>query len=181
MGYMFAEITHKLIGTISFAAGDQGLRCVSFQPLVELKKQSPFQESKPSMKGFEIMHSTLKAIYGYFSGNSDPFDIEIDWDGMSSFQRQVLEITKAIPFGSLKSYGDIARRLKKPGAARSVGRALGSNPMPIIIPCHRVIAADRKLRGYSGGIIRKINLLKLEGHRIENDRVMSESGSFDHS
>ena len=172
MGFTFAEINHQHLGPISFAVGEQGLCCVSFQPLGDLKNRSTFQDVEPSLKSFEGIKSVLKAMEGYFGRDTEENEIKIDWDGMSLFQKQVLEITKSIPFGSLMSYGDIARKLKKPGAARSVGRALGSNPMPILIPCHRVVGSEGELRGYSGGINRKVYLLEFEGHRIEGDRVI---------
>jgi len=172
MGFTFAEINHQQLRQISFAAGDQGLCCVSFQHMAGLKLRPAFRAVEPSLKSFEVAKSVLIAMDQYFNGDAEAFDVEIDWHGMSLFQKQVLEITKSIPYGSLLSYGDIARKLKKPGAARSVGSALGSNPMPIVIPCHRVVGSEGKLRGYSGGLDRKKVLLDLEGHRIEGDRVI---------
>lgn len=176
MGFTFAEILHQHLGHLSFAAGDPGLCCVSFQRLVELKNRTPFQDTEPSLESLDVIKAVLKAVDRYFNGETEAFDIKIDWQGMSSFQKQVLEITKSIPYGSLMSYGDIANRLNKPGAARSVGRAMGSNPMPIIIPCHRVVGSEGKLRGFSGGINKKKFLLELEGHQIEGDRVILNSG-----
>ena len=177
MGFTFAEISHQDLGPISFAAGDQGLCCVSFQPLAELKNRMPFQDTEPSFAGFEVIKAVLVSVEGYFSGDLEEFEIKINWGGMSSFQKQVLDITMSIPYGSLMTYGEIARILNKPGAARSVGNALGSNPMPIIIPCHRLVGSDGKLRGYSGGLFRKKFLLELEGHRIEADRVITKTGT----
>jgi len=157
MGLTFAEFLDTPLGPISFIAGDQGLRCTSFHNLSTLKQQNPHTEVQPSLIGFETIKSLLRAMVRYLNG--DP--------------RQVLELTYSIHYGTLMTYGEIAKQLHKPGAAQSVGRALGSNPMPIIIPCHRVIGADGSLRGYLGGISRKTILLELEGHRIVNDRVVS--------
>jgi len=172
MGLTFAEFLDTPLGPISFVAGDQGLRCTSFHNLSTLKQQNPHTEGQPSLIGFETIKSLLRAMVRYLNGDSQSFDVEIDWNNLNGFQRQVLELTYSIPYGTLMTYGEIAKQLHKPGAARSVGRALGSNPMPIIIPCHRVIGADGSLRGYLGGIHKKTFLLELEGHRIENDRLI---------
>ena len=71
-----------------------------------------------------------------------------------------------IPFGDVTHYGDLARRIGKPGASRAVGQANGANPIPIVIPCHRVIASDGTIGGYSGGLATKMRLLALEGRRL---------------
>jgi methylated-DNA-[protein]-cysteine S-methyltransferase len=99
----------------------------------------------------------------YFEGRRDSFDIDIDWSPMGEFQRRILEATAAIPFGGHLSYGQVAERAGKPRAFRAAGTALGRNPIPIVIPCHRVWAAGGKLGGYTGGLERKRLLLELEG------------------
>jgi methylated-DNA-[protein]-cysteine S-methyltransferase len=81
---------------------------------------------------------------------------------MSSFAREVLAATSKVPFGSVATYGEIATRIRRPGAARAVGAALGSNPIPIVVPCHRVVGAGGALTGYGGGLERKTYLLQLE-------------------
>jgi len=80
--------------------------------------------------------------------------------------------TAEIPFGQYLTYGGIAHQLGKPGAARAVGRALRDNPMPIVIPCHRVIGSDGRLVGYEGGLDAKAFLLRLEGHNVASGRVV---------
>ena len=172
MELTFAELLDTPLGPISFVAGDQGLRCTSFHNLSTLKQQNPGTEVQPSLIGFETIKSLLRAMVSYLNGDPQFFDVDIDWNILNGFQRQVLALTYSIPYGSLMTYGEIAKQLHKPGAAQSVGRALGSNPMPIIIPCHRVIGTDGSLRGYLGGINRKTFLIALEGHRIVNDRVV---------
>jgi methylated-DNA-[protein]-cysteine S-methyltransferase len=77
-----------------------------------------------------------------------------------------------IPFGGLFTYGDVAQYLGRPGAARAVGNALHSNPLPILIPCHRVLGSNGDLRGYQGGIEAKVYLLRLEGHQIDGNRII---------
>jgi methylated-DNA-[protein]-cysteine S-methyltransferase len=98
----------------------------------------------------------------YFDGRRKRFDIPFSLSG-TNFQKQVWKELSKIPFGKTVSYKDIARKIKNPKAVRAVGSANGKNPMCIIIPCHRVIAADGSIGGYSGGITNKQKLLRFEG------------------
>ena len=90
---------------------------------------------------------------------------EIDWDGITGFRRAVLEETMRIPVGETRSYGWLARKVGRPRAARAVGRVMATNPFPIVVPCHRVVASDGSLHGYGGGLEVKDALLRLEGAR----------------
>ena len=99
----------------------------------------------------------------YFDGRRHAFDLAVDWSHMPDFQGRVLRATAAIPFGGHASYGEVAERAGNPRAFRAAGTALGRNPIPIVIPCHRVWAAGGKLGGYTGGLERKRALLELEG------------------
>lgn len=108
----------------------------------------------------------LKAQLGeYFTGGRRTFDIPLAPRG-TSFQRAVWNALLAIPYGATVSYGELAFRIGKPSAVRAVGAANGANPIPVIIPCHRVIGANGSLTGYGGGIERKQWLLALEGRRL---------------
>jgi methylated-DNA-[protein]-cysteine S-methyltransferase len=98
----------------------------------------------------------------YFAGARREFDLPLAPRG-TEFQRAVWAELALIPFGHTISYGELARRLGNPAAVRAVGRANGSNPIPIVLPCHRVIGADGSLTGYGGGLDRKQALLRLEG------------------
>lgn len=111
------------------------------------------------------MASPKQQLREYLGGQRTTFDVSIDWTVMTPFQEQVLRFTYQIPFGETTTYGHIAHQIGKPRAARAVGRAQATNPMPIIIPCHRVIGADGGLHGYGapGGIATKAWLLRLEG------------------
>ena len=82
---------------------------------------------------------------------------------MKPFARKILGVTARIPFGSTSTYGEVATQAGSPGAARAAGGALGSNPIPIVVPCHRVLARNGTLHGYTGGLERKRHLLELEG------------------
>lgn len=106
----------------------------------------------------------LAQIAEYLAGKRKLFDLPIDWSMLTSFQAQALRATYEIPYGEVRTYGELALGLGKPGAARAVGRAEATNPMPLVIPCHRVIGADGKLHGYGtgNGLETKAWLLKLE-------------------
>lgn len=101
----------------------------------------------------------------YLRGTRKQFEITIDWSVMTPFQEGALKITYKIPYGQVVTYADIARQIGKPNAARAVGRAEATNPMPLVIPCHRVIGTDGGLHGYGGrgGLETKAWLLRLEG------------------
>jgi methylated-DNA-[protein]-cysteine S-methyltransferase len=98
----------------------------------------------------------------YFAGERREFDLPLAPQG-TPFERAVWAELAKIPFGETRSYGEIARTLGRPGAARAVGRANGANPLPIVVPCHRVIGADGSLTGFGGGLDVKSRLLELEG------------------
>ncbi|MBI5303297.1 MAG: methylated-DNA--[protein]-cysteine S-methyltransferase [Chloroflexi bacterium] len=102
----------------------------------------------------------------YAEGHRREFDVRLDWSLVKPFQRAVLQAAHRIPFGETRSYGWIARAIGKPGASRAVGQALGANPLPIILPCHRVISSDGGLGGYGGGLALKRKLLALEGAAV---------------
>ena len=104
----------------------------------------------------------------YFSGETVNFGgYEVDLAGYTEFQRRVYEETRAIPPGEVRTYGEIASAIGKPGASRAVGNALGRNPACIVIPCHRVVGANGGLGGFTGGLRWKRALLRLEGSRLE--------------
>jgi methylated-DNA-[protein]-cysteine S-methyltransferase len=113
----------------------------------------------------KILNLTHKQLEEYFSGIRVEFDLPLEPVG-TTFQQKAWKALMKIPYGSVWSYGEQAKFLKSPKASRAVGGANGKNPIPIIIPCHRVIGSTGKLTGYSGGMKMKIGLLKLEGHQI---------------
>jgi methylated-DNA-[protein]-cysteine S-methyltransferase len=112
----------------------------------------------------------IEAIVALLDGKpSDLGKIHLDMAGLPPFHRRVYEVARGIPPGETLTYGEIAARLGEPGAARAVGQALGRNPFTIVVPCHRVLAADGKLGGFSanGGVGTKLRLLDIEGARIQ--------------
>jgi methylated-DNA-[protein]-cysteine S-methyltransferase len=102
----------------------------------------------------------------YFKGGKMAFPDQLDLSGATPFQRKVWEITRLIPYGETRSYTWVAEQVNKPRAARAVGQALARNPLPIIIPCHRVVTIEGKLGGFSGGVEIKKRLLNLESSAI---------------
>jgi methylated-DNA-[protein]-cysteine S-methyltransferase len=112
------------------------------------------------------VRQAIERIVALFEGSGDDLaDIELDLSGVPEFPRAVYRVTRGIRPGTTLSYGAIATELQLPGAARAVGRALGHNPCPIIVPCHRVLAADGSMHGFSanGGVATKRRMLQLEG------------------
>ena len=99
----------------------------------------------------------------YFDGRLEDFTVPIDWAFARGFAGRVLKATARIPFGRVSTYRDVARKAGNVKATRAAGNALGSNPMPIVVPCHRVLRSGGGLGGYTGGLDRKVFLLELEG------------------
>jgi len=110
----------------------------------------------------DFFDELMQRLRTYFGGHRATFPDELDLSQATAFQRKVWEITRLIPYGETRSYTWVAEQLGKAGAVRAVGKALARNPLPIIIPCHRVVANDGKLGGYSGGVEMKRHLLSIE-------------------
>jgi methylated-DNA-[protein]-cysteine S-methyltransferase len=110
------------------------------------------------------LKGTAEQLQEYFAGSRKRFDLPLDLTRLTSFQLSVLQTARRIPLGSVWTYGQVARTIGKPKASRAVGQALGRNPIPIVIPCHRVVASDGSLCGYGGGggLESKRLLLQLE-------------------
>lgn len=123
------------------------------------------QFGEPVVASKHALEGVIIQLEEYFLGRRRSFDLPVSLGQLTQFQRDVLEVTIEIESGSVSTYGEIARRLGKNKAARAVGQALARNPIPIIIPCHRVLGSDGALHGYSGGrgIETKRHLLQLEG------------------
>ena len=113
----------------------------------------------------DYFSSLVRDFTNYFRGLPVEFKVQLDFEGLTSFEKAVYQATMTIPYGETRSYGWIAARTGKPGAARAAGQALGRNPLPILVPCHRVLAANGTIGGFSGGLSLKEYLLKLEQKR----------------
>ena len=111
-----------------------------------------------------MLRVAVEQIEQYFAKEREDFDLELDFSGVGSdFQQEVYDQLRKVPYGHVTSYGQLAREIGKPDQARAVGQAVGANPIPIVVPCHRVIGSDGSLTGFSGGLPSKVELLKLEG------------------
>jgi methylated-DNA-[protein]-cysteine S-methyltransferase len=102
----------------------------------------------------------------YFDGKREAFDLSLDLTGAAEFTRDVLGELARVPFGEVTTYGHLAARVGRPRAARAVGTVMNRNPIPIVLPCHRVVGSSGSLVGYAGGLDRKEQLLRLEGARL---------------
>ncbi|MFB8027649.1 methylated-DNA--[protein]-cysteine S-methyltransferase [Streptomyces sp. NPDC056465] len=106
----------------------------------------------------------VRQLTAYFAGELREFSLGLDWSLSSGFHREVLrELASGVPWGTVVGYGDLARRVGQPGAAQAVGAAMGSNPLPVVVPCHRVVESGGGLGGFGGGLETKRQLLALEG------------------
>ncbi|MBP9502613.1 MAG: methylated-DNA--[protein]-cysteine S-methyltransferase [Candidatus Promineofilum sp.] len=163
------KLENTLVGTIHVAANADGLVAISLwddesrflAEVMRLVGKAPDVAAEPSV----FVKTALAELDAYFRGDLREFTVPIDWSVMQPFQQDALHLVCAVPYGHTTNYGTIADQLGRPGAARAVGRANATNPMPIIIPCHRILGADGKLHGYGarGGIETKAKLLRLEG------------------
>jgi len=109
------------------------------------------------------IQAARSAITDYLAGKGRSFDLPLDLEGQPRFRMKVWEVLQKIPYGRVRSYGWVARKIGKPKAARAVGGACGANPVPLLVPCHRIVAGDGSLGGFSGGLGVKKRLLRLEG------------------
>ena len=131
-----------------------------------------FPEAIEQPRHFEAVAQLLRH---YFRGERVAFDIPLDLVGLKAFTGRVLSETRKIPCGALASYGAIAERLALPHAARAVGQALRKNPIPIVIPCHRVVRSDGSLGGFALGLDMKVRLLSMEG--VDTHRLRKSAAS----
>ncbi|GAA5024305.1 methylated-DNA--[protein]-cysteine S-methyltransferase [Streptomyces siamensis] len=114
--------------------------------------------------GSPLLAEAIHQVSAYFAGERHDFELPLDWSLISGFNRQVLrELASGVAYGSVVGYGDLAGRVGQPGAAQAVGVAMGSNPLPVVVPCHRVVESDGGIGGFGGGLETKRKLLALEG------------------
>lgn len=129
------------------------------EALAQARAKHPEARSLPE----EAVAEVAAQVCQYLDGQRRDFQVSLDLSGYTPFQRQVWEATRRIPYGETRSYAWLARQIGKPRAARAVGQALGANPVPMLVPCHRVLASDGSLGGYTGGLALKRRLLLMEG------------------
>ncbi len=125
--------------------------------------QNEFRQLKVINEPNSVLNRLVKMLDAYFSGKPESFPIPYIFFNGTEFQHHVWRAVRRIPFGQTITYGELARQIGRPKAVRAVGAANGANPLPIVIPCHRVIQSDGRLGGYAGGVDIKDELLRLEG------------------
>ena len=162
----FDAVSTPRLGKVYVAVTAQGLAGVEFGIseaafLASLRRRVTGRIERAA----EPTAEARRQIAEYVQGSRTTFDLPIDWTALTDFQRRVLRAALAVRRGQVATYGEIARRIGRPRASRAVGQALGHNPFPLVIPCHRVLGSDGSLRGYGGGGGTKTKawLLQLEG------------------
>ncbi|HEY7762978.1 MAG TPA: methylated-DNA--[protein]-cysteine S-methyltransferase [Actinomycetota bacterium] len=153
------------VGELLVAVTPRGLVAVSFEDEGRERTVARLtREVSPRvMEAAAPTDEARRELEEYFRGGRRSFELSLDRRLMGPFAEKVLRATSRVGFGQLATYGEIAARIDRPHAARAVGRALGSNPIPIVVPCHRIVGAGGALTGYAGGLERKEILLRLEG------------------
>lgn len=153
------------LGPISVIERDGAVFAVELSraPLATLRARYEKRLGAPVELVERARLASARQVEAYFAGRRARFDVKLDLEGLPSFARSVLQALYRVPFGELVSYGELATRAGSPKASRAVGGAMAKNPIPIIVPCHRVIAANGSLGGFSGGLDVKRRLLEHEG------------------
>jgi methylated-DNA-[protein]-cysteine S-methyltransferase len=147
------------VGALRLVADERGLNTVWF--LRGHKNETPHEEWKQDPAFFV---EVIRQLQEYFAGTLREFEIPLFMDG-TDFQKKVWKDLQKIPYGETITYGELAKRIGDPKAVRAVGAANGQNPLPIIVPCHRVIGSDGNLTGFGGGLENKRKLLELESRQ----------------
>jgi methylated-DNA-[protein]-cysteine S-methyltransferase len=168
-----AEIESPL-GTLRVAATDDGVVRIAFPGGSGGGFSAWLKQAFPAanrVDGLPMLEQARAEIKGYFDGSRTRFDVPVDLRG-TDFQCSVWRLLLAIPYGETRSYAEVAESVARPRAFRAVGLASGANPVPLIVPCHRVIAADGKLGGFGGGLDAKRKLLAFEQGYVSNGRLL---------
>lgn len=166
----YAELDSP-IGELIVFVTPRGLLRVKYadEPIEEVLADVAARVSPRILRAVARTDEARRQLEGYFGLRRRTFSLPIDWSLVHGFATRILRQTARIPFGDVRTYGQVAAGAGSPRAARAAGNALGSNPIPIVVPCHRVLHADGGLGGYSGGLDRKRYLLALEGSLPDHD------------
>jgi methylated-DNA-[protein]-cysteine S-methyltransferase len=156
------DLLDSPLGTLLVATSPRGLCRIAYDPEPEHEA-----EDLAARFGVRVLRTSLDAprrqLDEYFEGRRRSFDLELDLASVGPFPRRVLEELAQVPYGEVTTYGRLAEQVERPRAARAVGTVMNRNPLPIVLPCHRVVGSSGKLVGYGGGLDRKERLLRLEG------------------
>jgi len=163
MEFVWRHVDTPLVPLVVAVTGD-GLACVSFDGRgATLRSLARHGSVRPASAADSLAFEAASQISSWAHGSREAFDIPIDWSLTAGPQQRVLQVLyETVPFGQTITYGELAERSGIPGGARLVGQIMGSNPIPVVVPCHRVLASDG-LGGYGPGIELKRRILVLEG------------------
>jgi methylated-DNA-[protein]-cysteine S-methyltransferase len=158
------DVIESPVGPLLVAATREGIIRISFDPNPEHQLEQLVRLAGPRVlrapNAVDAAHSELDA---YFAGRRRAFDLQLDLRGTTDFTTRVLGELALVPYGSTATYGELARRVGRPKAARAIGMVMNRNPIPIVLPCHRIVGSSGDLVGYGGGLHVKEALLHLEG------------------
>ena len=158
------DVTDSPIGPLLVAATDRGLCRVSFDAEPERSAEALARtHGLRVLRAPRALDAARRELDEYFEGRRREFDLAVDLTALPPFQQLVLDELQRVAYGNTDTYGGLAARIGRPRAARAVGGALNRNPVPIVVPCHRVVGSGGRLVGYAGGLERKEALLQLEG------------------
>jgi methylated-DNA-[protein]-cysteine S-methyltransferase len=161
------DVTDSPVGPLLVAASERGLCRISFEPERERELELLARSfGARVLRSPRPLDDIRRQLDEYFEGRRHVFELETDVERLTPFNRHVLAALARVPYGELTTYGTLAREAGKPKAARAVGSVMNHNPIPIVLPCHRVVGSTGKLVGYAGGLERKEKLLRLEGARL---------------
>ncbi len=156
------DLQDSPVGPLLVASTDRGVCCISYTPEESLQALARTRGARLLRVPRRLL-TVRRELDEYFGGTRREFDVPVDITFLAPFHRLVLDELVRVPYGEVTTYGGLATRIEHPKAARAVGGALNKNPVPIILPCHRVVGASGSLVGYAGGLDRKRALLQLEG------------------
>jgi methylated-DNA-[protein]-cysteine S-methyltransferase len=158
------DVVETPLGPLLVAATDRGLLRIYFDADPDHQLELLARAAGPRvLRAPRSVDRARRELDEYFAGRRRSFDLPIDLRGAAPFTAQVLEQLARVPYGQTATYGELAARVGHPRAARAVGTVMNRNPVPIVLPCHRVVGASGSLVGYGGGLPRKEQLLRLEG------------------
>jgi methylated-DNA-[protein]-cysteine S-methyltransferase len=158
------DIVDSPLGPLLVAASTNGLLRISFDPDPEEELERLGRLAGPRvLRSPRAVDDARRELDEYFEQRRSAFDLALDLRGVTEFSVRVLSELALVPYGHTATYGELAKRAGKPGAARAVGTIMNRNPVPIVLPCHRIVGSTGALVGYGGGLERKEQLLKLEG------------------
>lgn len=161
------ELPDTPVGVITVGVSEVGVARVAFARLAEVQIDLVVEYTQKTTPP-TLLAVALEQIREYLLGGRQGFELPIDWRGMTPFELAVRQVVAFIPYGEVRTYAQVARAVGKPGAAVAVGAVQAANPMPLIIPCHRVLGSDGKLHGFNApdGAKTKAWLLQHEGYTL---------------